>query len=709
MDKVVAKWLKSKASPATLYELLGRPLLDPDLEGMLGLVRSSNRALWPYQDHADAAVAKRAQKLLEELGRAEDTLGNSGKLRAYQRDLLGKLFVEYSGSNGGPAPTWEAAPVMRWLSARGIHPEGLQNAVEAFRRLSGGTVGKPEPAEGLNGATGVQTGPAPAEVGTSGATSEPAQAEESKTYELAPESPRTSPPESLPIRLDPASPRKGEARTEVHETEKPPWVLWAAVGGAAAVILLIAVVVLVSTRKSGNAGPGEVARADSTPAAPKPAPSDEKPATSVPAADSVSKGAPSNAVEDLLKQATAAIEQGDFNQAKVLLEKYLDNDESLEQGRARTLISNLSLVTSDAQVEGFLKQLTDAELKDFAEDNDAPFLDRMDVPALRKAFALAVARNLAAERARRALAAASPPVPGPMAPAAAGLGTMLGARMPGIPGPGVPVSPPGAGTPPKFGSLPARPASKGAVTLRPINRSRPGRGRSPDPDPNALRLPIDEVAKSPSAYSDKLIMATDYVLVVPHADAVQGTEYGILPVLTKDSKRLSGTKLDKEDLNFLVDKDFARQLNDCLAQYRIRWSSKYPLKSVLTFTVKQINVENESYWAAVLVAMETLVHVEWTALLKGANDNAFTTINVSPSASSYDRGDGNVWIERLGGDKFMSQLRSRYRDMLRRQRTNIGQSQVDSAIRRGMGDVMRGKAASDSATNAALDQMMRGR
>jgi len=115
---VIPKWLDKEAQPSNLYELLGHPCFDPRHQDLLETVRSAYAELLPYQNHADAAVARRAMQLQMELGRAEATLADPDKLRAHDAAVIGRLRESYAAACGGEPPPWDAARVRQWLQQR---------------------------------------------------------------------------------------------------------------------------------------------------------------------------------------------------------------------------------------------------------------------------------------------------------------------------------------------------------------------------------------------------------------------------------------------------------------------------------------------------------------------------------------------------------------------------------------------------------------
>src|SRR5947207_639604 len=123
MGTGITEWLRTKSLPRHLYELLGRPVLDPDRDGLLRALRAANRELLEYQSHPDRAIAARAMALLTELGRALSTLEDPARLRAHDEEILASLRQEYALTRG-PAALEAGDDLPGWL----VREHGLDGA-----------------------------------------------------------------------------------------------------------------------------------------------------------------------------------------------------------------------------------------------------------------------------------------------------------------------------------------------------------------------------------------------------------------------------------------------------------------------------------------------------------------------------------------------------------------------------------------------------
>ena len=129
----IRRWLEADRLPADLYELLGRRRFDPDQSALLAATRAAHRELLPYQNHPDAAKARRALALLIELGRAEDVLTHANKMRAYHEQLLDRLREAYGRLPGPAEDVWTLAHLQGWLSGvAGVHPQAVAAVAQSL-------------------------------------------------------------------------------------------------------------------------------------------------------------------------------------------------------------------------------------------------------------------------------------------------------------------------------------------------------------------------------------------------------------------------------------------------------------------------------------------------------------------------------------------------------------------------------------------------
>jgi len=124
-----------------VYELLGVPLFHPDRAQLLAAVRAAYAELLPYQNHKEPEVAARATKLQLELGRAEDILSDSAKLREHQKHIVAGLHDEYARAAREAGEDWSLGRLQSWLGRRHVvHPERVEAVARAIHLPQSETV-----------------------------------------------------------------------------------------------------------------------------------------------------------------------------------------------------------------------------------------------------------------------------------------------------------------------------------------------------------------------------------------------------------------------------------------------------------------------------------------------------------------------------------------------------------------------------------------
>lgn len=127
----ITTWLEKEELP-DLYRLLGRPLLDPDIDGLTGILKTAARDLLHYQNHVDPLKAGRAMVLLMELGRVESLLADPERLAAMNQRLVAELSAQCAERFAADGPHWKRQDVREWLEReRHISPAALDETLVA--------------------------------------------------------------------------------------------------------------------------------------------------------------------------------------------------------------------------------------------------------------------------------------------------------------------------------------------------------------------------------------------------------------------------------------------------------------------------------------------------------------------------------------------------------------------------------------------------
>jgi tetratricopeptide (TPR) repeat protein len=138
MVPIVRYWVETNQEPADLYELLGRPRLDPDLYRLREAIRTAYAELLLYQNHNDAKTAQRVCELQRHLGAAEVTLSDAARLRVHHEAVLANLRDAYAKAKGASEADWDLPRLRTWLEHKqSVHPERVEALAQAILAPSG--------------------------------------------------------------------------------------------------------------------------------------------------------------------------------------------------------------------------------------------------------------------------------------------------------------------------------------------------------------------------------------------------------------------------------------------------------------------------------------------------------------------------------------------------------------------------------------------
>jgi hypothetical protein len=344
--------------------------------------------------------------------------------------------------------------------------------------------------------------------------------------------------------------------------------------------------------------------------------------------------------EGLLRSADASLARGQIAEAKRSLERYLAHPGAAAKDRARTLLDQIDLATSEARAEALLRSLSDADLAAFAAQGKLPALERIDSPLLREQAVALLRGHLAAEQGRR-----------------------------------VPVAPP--------------PAVVNVVTT-PAPASPPA---PPPLAPEVLRGPIESVLQDPAKYADHVVIPAEYFLLGTRMVRQKDGTYATT-IKTKTGTSLCdqyGTH--KTDLAFAIDERVAVNLSTFLTAKQSPTTLRAYFKGILTLEIRRV----QGAWTALVTGIEYLVRMDEPSISKYLLPRAFLTVRVTTSGAALGYGDGDDWVARLGGKHFVDRVRRDLKDAARRQYN----AQLTAEMDRMMGPMMN---AAIRQYNADLNQ-----
>ncbi len=163
---------------------------------------------------------------------------------------------------------------------------------------------------------------------------------------------------------------------------------------------------------------------------------------------------------------------------------------------------------------------------------------------------------------------------------------------------------------------------------------------------------------------------------------VLGWSLPVAPTMTAPSARATG-RSDGRTSYLLLDDRLATFLDRVFNKLGLRPTIKPSYKCILTVTTRRLLVNGAPTPVVVISSMEVLGGCNYLSVARHQYSQAFRTLTVTPDEANVDFGDGDLWVERLGGEEnFVQPIRRKFREMQRRAITNRDSAMIDSILQR---------------------------
>ncbi len=365
-----------------------------------------------------------------------------------------------------------------------------------------------------------------------------------------------------------------------------------------------------------------------------------------------------------------------------MLDQYLASKGAEQVEAAKLLLREIKLALSVSEAARIAENLRDQELKDYLQKGVDTLVAAFKTPELRPFYERTLLRAFRQENNRRQMiprgAMAQNPNPFEADPTA---------KLPEPERGPVPAKPQGLRKKPaKLNILvPADPAGRAA-------------GGNPDPKNDEARLPrrpgpipadLDYVLAKPGEYVGNTLALNGLFKIGTRITEVKGPDGQVLgsslPVARGDDSLVCSVdgKVARHDTFLLLDGGLAAFLDRVFDKLRLRPTIKPSYKCILTVTVRRLLVNGEHTPVVVISSMDVLGGCNYVAVARHQYDQAFRTLKVSPGQANVDFGDGDLWVERLGGEaNFVQPIRRKFREMQRRAITNRDRAMIDTILQR---------------------------
>jgi serine/threonine protein kinase len=215
------------------------------------------------------------------------------------------------------------------------------------------------------------------------------------------------------------------------------------------------------------------------------------------------------------------------------------------------------------------------------------------------------------------------------------------------------------------------------------------------------------VEANPEAYKGQTILLEDTYLVGTRFGRVE--DHQLLPVKTSAAAMVSdGTSLRRPGLLMTVDDGLAQHYIGYLKQGRVPITVEAKQKCILMTEIRKIIVGGSPRWAAVIVFMQILTGQDNSSIINGQFDEALKVVDITLDGFHRVPGNPDVWIERLGGEKFLTGIKVGMKDYRRKMNTRQAREIFDQETNRLGEGIMRNKNRNDAINAEKQRRIMNG-
>jgi hypothetical protein len=225
---------------------------------------------------------------------------------------------------------------------------------------------------------------------------------------------------------------------------------------------------------------------------------------------------------------------------------------------------------------------------------------------------------------------------------------------------------------------------------------RPGGNPEPEADipplprrPRLIPADLEYVLARPGEFIGSTLVLNGLFKVGSKIEEVRGPDGQVLgwslPVARNDDTMVcsgDGEVAGHEPL-LLLDDGLATFLGRVFDKLGIKPTIRPSYKCILTVTPRRILVNGAPTPVVAISTLEVLGGCNYVRVARHQYGQAFRTLTVTHNEADVDFGDGDLWVERLGGEEnFVKPIRRKFRDMQRRAITNHDSAVIDTMLQR---------------------------
>jgi hypothetical protein len=367
-------------------------------------------------------------------------------------------------------------------------------------------------------------------------------------------------------------------------------------------------------------------------------------------------------VEHLLDDARTDLRLEQLDRAKRSLDQYLASSLATQPEAAKRMLREINLVRSAAEAAAIARNLGDEPLKSYLRQGVQPLVAAIETAELRPIYEKTLLQAFRQENNRRQRVPKGPfaqiPEPvdaGPIAknqPELARPAAQENARANNAPG------------------LPARRVGLVAVDFK-------------------------DVTKKPDDFVGQTLLLNGLYKIGTNISEVKTGDGQVLgrslPVARNDDSPVftGDRKFEKSDVLMLLDDRLAIFLEHVFAKLNLRTTIKPSYKCILTVTIRRLLIQGNPTPVVEISSMEVLGGCDYLSVARHQYSQAFRTLTVNSEEAHVDFGDGDLWVERLGGEEnFVQPIRRKFREMQRRAVTNRDSAVIDRILQRELANVV---------------------
>ena len=365
-------------------------------------------------------------------------------------------------------------------------------------------------------------------------------------------------------------------------------------------------------------------------------------------------------VETLFEDAQSAVRVEQFARATGLLERYLASPRAEHVEAAKLMLREIKLVTSVSEAALIAGNLGDDTLRDYLGQGVQTLVAAIETPELRPIYERTLLRAFRRENNRRQMIPRGLAIAQNPKPVEAGQITQIQGAEPERPQAAMPDEPRDR---PRLSILgPAAPVGRGPAGNPDPTADVPRLRRRPGQNPADL----DDLLATPGELAGNTLVLNGLFKIGTKIAEVKGPDGSILGSSLPDARNDDSTvctadgKVGRQNAFLLLDDRLATFLGRVFNKLGLKPTIKPSYRCILTVTSRRLLVNGSPTPVVVISSMEVLGGCNYLSVARHQYSQAFRTLKVTPDEADVDFGDGDLWVERLGGEEnFVKPIRRR--------------------------------------------------